>query len=134
LHDLQQLRAVSCGRNPQLSDLKPLQGLPLKKLAVNMTNVSDLSALRNMPLENLDLTGTPVRDLSVLRQMPLTHLAIRRTAVDDLAPLKELLKLEVLAVDVKSERDFELLRSLRTLKQINAFPAKQFFNKKFPPK
>jgi hypothetical protein len=134
LHDLQQLRSVSCGRNPQLSDLKPLQGLPLKKLAINMTNVSDLSPLRNMPLENLDLTGAPVRDLSVLRKMPLTHLAIRRTQVDDLSPLRDLPNLEALAVDAKNERDFEVLRSIRTLRIINDTPAPLFLNRKFPAK
>ncbi|MBL8796961.1 MAG: protein kinase [Planctomycetia bacterium] len=134
LRELKHLSSVSCGRNPQLADLAPLQGLSLKKLAVNMTNVSDLSPLRGMPLENLDLTGAPVRDLSPLRKMPLTHLAIRRTQVEDLSPLRDLPDLQVLLVDARHERDFEVLRSIRSLRQINDTPAGVFLNRKFPAK
>jgi len=86
----------------QVSDLKPLRGLPLRTLWLNNTQVrdlspltsltnlgwlylvntpvSDLSPLRGLKLGSLDLTGCrDVTDLSPLAGMPLTTLRLRST-------------------------------------------------------
>ncbi len=56
----------SGGGTGKLSDLSPLQGLPLTDLFFGNTQVSDLSPLRGMPLMYLDCSGTPMSDLSPL--------------------------------------------------------------------
>ena len=88
-----------------VSDLSPLQGMPLDALFIPLTRVSDLSPLRGMALTYLDVSDTPVSDLSVLKGMPLKWLRC----------------------DFQRERDAELLRSLTTLEQINFKPAAEFW-------
>jgi serine/threonine protein kinase len=112
------LRSLFCGRNPSLSDLAPLKGMPLVRLNVAMTQVSDLTPLAGMKLELLDISGTRVRDLTPLAGMPLTQLRLRRSAVDDLSPLKGM-PLTDITLDVKGPRDVEVLRSLPNLQKIN---------------
>jgi serine/threonine protein kinase len=113
-----QLRILHCGRNPQVSDLGPLKGIPLRRLWINQTAVSDLGPLRGMPLEILDLTGSRVRDLAPLQGMPLTSISLRRTSVNDFSPLKGMPLVEVHA-DIQTQAQADVLRSLPTLKQIN---------------
>jgi len=111
------LRVLNCGHNP-IRDLTPLRGLPLTRLLLNHTQVTDLTPLQGMKLENLDLTGAPVSDLAALRGMPLQQLAIRRTNVTDLTPLAGM-PLEEITVDLKTEAQYEVLRRLPTLRRIN---------------
>jgi Leucine-rich repeat (LRR) protein len=105
--------------------------MPLRRLSIVNTGVSDLSPLVGMPLEQLDIAGTQVRDLAPLAGMPLTRLNFRRTAVEDVSPLKGM-PLETLAGSIKPKRDLEILRTLKSLKEINDVPAAEFF-KKFSP-
>jgi len=42
-----------------ISDITPLNGMPLRMLNLNYTNVSDLTPLKGMPLELLWLDNTP---------------------------------------------------------------------------
>jgi len=101
------LRYVSCRELRQLTDIGPLNGLPLRQLDLLQTNVSDLSALKGMPLEvvvlsknTADLTplkgmsltrlecGNPeLTDLSSLGGMPLQTLWCKDSGVADLSPL-----------------------------------------------
>jgi hypothetical protein len=79
-----------------------------------------------MPLEELRVGDTAVPDLSLLRDMPtLRHLECQQTKITDLTPLRGL-KLTTLWCDVKSERDREVLQSIKTLEQINGKPAAEF--------
>ncbi len=71
----------------EVTDLSPLEGLPIAKLALAGTRVVDLSPLLRMPLTHLDLNSTFVRDLSPLSDLPLVSLRLARTRVDDLRPL-----------------------------------------------
>ncbi len=92
LRALRGLKALDCAREVQggaLSDLSPLQGLPLTTLILtNNVRVGDLSPLRGMRLTNLDLNGCQkVRDLGPLRGMPLTNLNLRGTKVPNLESL-----------------------------------------------
>lgn len=141
------LKRLCCaGSGPgqgQLTDLTPLQGLPLAVLDCSNTRVASLAPLQGMSLIFLDIGATQVRDLTPLRGMPLmvlncaaTHvgdltplagmalnvLDAADTPVKDLAPLKSV-PLEVLWCHVQPERDAELLRAVRTLKEINGKPA-----------
>jgi serine/threonine protein kinase len=74
-----------------VTDLKPLQGVPLVRLDLNgCDKLQDLSPLRDMPLTWLNLEGcTQVKDLSTLQGMPLTHLNLGFLGkVFDLTPLQ----------------------------------------------
>lgn len=74
--------------HPELRWLHPLQGLPLKRLKLHLTQVRDLGPLKGMPLELLECSESPVRDLSPIRGVPLRRLALgTSTKVTDLTPL-----------------------------------------------
>ncbi len=75
----------------RLSDLSPLEGMPLTSLHFAGTKVSDLSPLRGMKLTFLEFSRTQVSDLSPLKNMPLTWLELFDCKqVSDLSPLKDL--------------------------------------------
>jgi serine/threonine protein kinase/Leucine-rich repeat (LRR) protein len=71
-----------------VADLSPLKGMPLTKLLCNATHVSDLSPLAGMPPTELGCGGTQIADLSPLRGMKLTSLRCHNTSVADLSPLE----------------------------------------------
>lgn len=71
----------------QVPDLSPLKGMPLKILRCDGNPVSDLLPLKGMRLESLFCGYTNVSDLSPLRGMPLTNLVCEFSPVSDLAPL-----------------------------------------------
>lgn len=71
-----------------ITDLTPLQGMPLVFLDLTDTRVSDLTPLKGMPLGHLRLAGTQVTDLSPLRGMPLTYLNFGASRISDLSPLE----------------------------------------------
>ncbi len=111
-----------------VSDLSPLKGMRLTTLACGGTKVSDLSPLKEMRLTNLACDHTPVSDLAPLRDMKLRILSCENTQVSDLSPLKDM-PLKKLWCDFKAERDSEILRSIKTLEQINDKPAKKLLKK-----
>ena len=83
------LRALDLKVNP-LSDLTPLAGMPLVELYLEQTRVTDLSALKGIGLKVLYLSGTAVKDLSPLSGMPLEKLNLLGTSVTNISPLKDL--------------------------------------------
>lgn len=70
-----------------ISDITPLEGLPLRSLAVRHNKISDISALRGMPLELLLISSNPVADLSPLEGMDLRVLETSSCEIEDLGPL-----------------------------------------------
>ena len=60
------------------------------------------------------------------RNMPLVGLDCRKTRVTDLSPLEDL-PLKTLDCDIDPERDGTVLRSIKTLEQINDRPAAAFW-------
>jgi tetratricopeptide (TPR) repeat protein len=82
---LKTLDAQGCA----IADLSPLRGMPLKSLSLNSIKVIDLEPLRGVPgLRNLSLAGTAVRDLRPLQGLELKWLNLWETPVTDLTPLK----------------------------------------------
>jgi serine/threonine protein kinase len=73
-----------------VSDLTPLQGLPLSRLNLSSCGlVRDLTPLKGMPLTRLDLSRCSlVRDVTPLQDMKLIALNLTGTQVADLTPLK----------------------------------------------
>ncbi len=105
------------GRSGKLADLSPLEGMKLKKLELQNTQVSNLSPLRGMPLEKLGCSETLVSDLSPLAGMKLTSLVCRGTQVSDLSPLRgmPLVNLECGRAKVFDLSPLEACKSLRSL-------------------
>jgi tRNA A-37 threonylcarbamoyl transferase component Bud32 len=141
------LNQLNCN-DPNVADLTPLKGMPLKNLSIQNTSVASLAPLESMRLTSLDCSGTQVRDLKPLRGMPLGYLSCRNTPVDDLSPVARLpllfsldcrgtkapslaplkgVTLKVLSCDFNPQLDTEVLRSIKTLEQINGKPAKEFW-------
>jgi serine/threonine protein kinase len=94
-----------------LSDLSPLQGLPIKTLNAERSAVADLSPLRGSPLRSVNVNLTKVTDLEPLRGMAgLESLSIAGTAVTDFTPLHGLPKLTRLQVEGSAVQDLTPLR------------------------
>jgi serine/threonine protein kinase len=87
LTGMRSLKVVALG-NTDVTDLGPLQGLPLSVLRLSNTRVTDLSPLLGMPLEQeLDLSFTAVADISALRGISVQILNLQKTRVKDIEPL-----------------------------------------------
>jgi serine/threonine protein kinase len=145
------LTQLSCP-NSQVSDLRPLEGTQLRSLYLSYTRVSNLAQLNGLRLNSLDFEGTQVSDLEPLRGMPLRYLNCRNTPVTTLEPLARLplffvdcrgtrvadlqalsgMSLTTLYYDFNPRLDNEVLRSLKTLQQINGKPAQQFWQEVEP--
>jgi Leucine-rich repeat (LRR) protein len=70
-----------------VTDLTPLKNLPLHSIYCQLSRVADLTPLSGMRLSKLHLAGTQVSDLEALRGMPLKYLYFDYTAVSDVSPL-----------------------------------------------
>jgi Leucine-rich repeat (LRR) protein len=111
------LRALTCFSSAtgkgKLSDLSPLTGMPLTKLALVGINVSDLSPLKGIPLTNLGLSWSmKVADISPLQGMPLESLICPGTAISDLSPLKGM-PLTVFSGDFTKVADLSPLEGMK---------------------
>ncbi len=135
-----------------LTDLAPLQGLPLTWLWCHNNPITDLTPLREMPLTVLSCGGTQVRNLAPLAGMKLTVLSFNDTEVNDLSPLQDMLltvlwcnntkvtdlaplqamPLQELRCDFVPARDAAILRNIPTLAKINDTAAKTFWTRVGP--
>jgi Leucine-rich repeat (LRR) protein len=116
-----------CHNNP-IKDLSPLRGMPLTVLSCNSTQVGDLTPLAGMKLTVFSCTDTPVNDLQPLTGMPLTVLWCDATRVKDLSPVAEA-PLREIRCDFVANRDASILRGIRTLTKINEQSAAMFWLK-----
>jgi hypothetical protein len=105
-----------------VTDLKPLEDMPLTYLNLTDMLVSDLSVFASLKsLEWLVLDRLPFSDLRPLGGLPLTQLSFLGARVTDLTPLVGL-PLEQVRLDYRPE-DEKILRSLPGLTMINNRPA-----------
>jgi hypothetical protein len=70
-------------------DLSPLTNAPLEVLRIRQSRVEDLAAVSGCPLKYVDLRNTPIADLRSLQGCPIERLWIDGTDVKDLSPLKD---------------------------------------------
>lgn len=130
VRSLTALRHLDCRgsshHSGKVTDLKSLQGMPLGSLRLFAQQISSLSSLKGMPLTFLDINITKVADLSPLRGMPLKELSCNETLVTDLSPLKDT-PLQRLSCNLDLDRDVDVLRSIKTLQNINGKPAASFW-------
>ena len=126
LHGMQ-LTSLNLGLS-KVSDLAPLRGVPLEYLCLNITEVSDLSPLEGMKLKTLLIEHTNVTDLGPAWDMPLEVLALQHALVPDLSRVAKF-SLKEFYLDYDPARDLELLRSIKTLEQVNHMPLAVFLAK-----
>jgi formylglycine-generating enzyme required for sulfatase activity/WD40 repeat protein len=122
------LTMLDVNNNGQLADLAPLKPLPLKQLFAQNTAVRDLAPLAGLKLTELNLSATPVGDLAPLKDMPLVALYLDSTKVTELTPLKgmPLKLLNIRELKLTPARDHAVLRGLAALESINSEPAAEF--------
>ncbi len=90
LRGLRKLRGLRIDFHTRLTDLGPLQGLPIEQLTVRGCGVESIDALRGMPLEKLEIPNLYVPDLQPLAKLPLRVLLFGHPDLaPDLAPLAE---------------------------------------------
>ncbi|OGV75083.1 MAG: hypothetical protein A3K19_00795 [Lentisphaerae bacterium RIFOXYB12_FULL_65_16] len=111
------LEELSLKQTP-VEDLLPLRGMPLKRLYLDGTRVTRLQALEGMPLDVLSLGNCPVTDLSPLRDLKLRELILAGTRVSDLDPLKgdSLQRLDL--TNCRSIMEFSALTEVAKLRQL----------------
>ena len=113
-----------------LTDLSPLTGMKMNLLNLSLnSNLVDLSPVKQTAPKiffNLFIGLSKVRDLSPLKGMPVTVLDIYRCPVEDFSQLKDLPILEDIRCDFLPE-SAEILRSMKSLKQINYKKADEFW-------
>lgn len=103
----------------KVTDLGPLAGMrQLRSLWLNDSPVSDISPLQTVPLVSLTLAGTKVSDLSPLKGLPLKRLHVARSEVADLAPLEWLQLERFVFTPGNIEAGIEHVRNMRSLRQI----------------
>ena len=114
----QRISDLSLGATP-VTDLSPLQGLPLKSLDLKNSKVIDLAPLKDLKLETLSLRGTKVTDLSPLSGLPLKSLWLSNCKeLTDLSPLADCQELTALTLPPKA-KGLEFLRKLPKLERIS---------------
>ncbi len=118
---LEHLDMHNCTR---FTDLSPLAGLPLEVLILYGTGVADLAPLAGLKLRKLTLHRTQVSDLGPLKGMPLAVLDCGDTPVRDLTPLQDM-SLTVLCFPARHAiRGTNVVRSMKSLRQIGWDPKK----------
>jgi hypothetical protein len=106
--------AVHKGDIQTLEDLAAMPNLRI--LDVMFEEISDLSPLEGLPIERLQLAGNNITDLAPLTLLPLlTYLNLDGNPVMDLAPLSQITRLEVLDASYTYIYDLSPLQNLQAL-------------------
>jgi tRNA A-37 threonylcarbamoyl transferase component Bud32 len=114
--------------NTQVADLSPLAGMPISRFHCQYCKFTDIKPLQGMPLHILEIHGNQITDLSPLAGSDIEYLNISGTAISDWNPIKTMSKLKLICFDFVKERDIEILRSVKSLEQINHRSATEFWN------
>ena len=95
----------------KVTNLQPLQKLPLRILDLRKLPILNLSALRGLRLEELGISGTRITDLAPLEGMPLKRLDADSVAAVNFTPLRGL-ALEFCSLRYTRCFDLEFLRGM----------------------
>ncbi len=130
--DLSPLKGLSLwcfeAQGNRISSLSPLEGMPLRIFRCSDNPIKDLTPLKGMPLGEIHVAKTEVSDLSPLVGMPLAKLVCQQSHVTDLLLLRTF-DLKLLRCDFVFERDAKILRSIKTLEQINGLRSTEFWKR-----
>ncbi|MDP6359340.1 MAG: protein kinase, partial [Planctomycetota bacterium] len=114
---IQELKLTYCGK---VRSLRPLAGMPIKRLDLWGSGNIDLTTIPKLPLEYLSVRfNKTLNDLSVFKGMKLKYLDVGDTQVSDFSPLREMETLETLEMaHMWHITDISTLRGLK-LKRLN---------------
>jgi Leucine-rich repeat (LRR) protein len=101
-----------------VTDLSPLEGMPLQMLWLNGTPVRDITPLRGLPLVSLTLADTKVADISPLKGHPMQRLHIAGTEVTDLSPLQWMQLTRLVFTPSRIKTGLEYARNMKSLEEI----------------
>lgn len=113
--------------NTQVSDLSPLAGMPIGELHCQHCKITDIKPLQGMPFHMLEIHGNRITDLSPLAGSSVEVLIVYQTSITDWSPIQTMQRLKLIQFDFAKERDTDILRSVKTLEQINAQSATDFW-------
>ena len=113
--------------NTQVSDLSPLAGMPIGELHCQNCKFTDIRPLQGMPFHTLEIHGNRITDLSPLAGSSVEYLNIYKTEITDWRPIQTMQRLKLIHFDFVKERDIDILRSVKTLEQINERSATDFW-------
>lgn len=116
------IETLNLGGRATPIDLTMLKHLPLVGLELNETPVKDLSPLSHHRLEMLRFANSQISDLSPVEQMPLVRMDLRVTPITDFTPLQKLKHLTFVMLDLRSEEQIAVLKSLKSLRLCNQIP------------
>ncbi len=114
----------------QISDLEPLKGMPLTSLSLtSCVKITDLTPLKGMPLTDLGLREcVKITDLTPLKGMPLKFLSLSQCADLDLTPLAGMNLIRI-SLPPNATKGIEVIRSMKSLTNIDNLPSEQFWKK-----
>jgi Leucine-rich repeat (LRR) protein len=92
--------------------------MQLIDLSVDDSRVSDLAPLEGMPLRSLNCSATTVADLAPLKGMHLAYLSCSETQVSDLTPLGGMHLTGVTISVANITKGIDVLRAMKTLRRI----------------
>ena len=115
------LTALFLYQSTSVSDLSPVNGMPLTRLVCNRNQIADLSPLKGMAtLKELNISANPLNDLSPLAGLSLESLNLCDCAATDVTPLAKL-PLKFLALTPpRITKGMDALRAIKSLERIGA--------------
>lgn len=127
VRSLEPLRGASALRSldisaTKVSDLAPLSRSKLQVLLAGNTEITDLTPLESVPIRVLDMSATRLRDISVLSQMKVERLNIRLTGVTDLTPLGNTPLVALDYAGYRASRDDPVLSLIQEFRLLNGRP------------
>src|SRR5262249_38699607 len=109
-----------------VSDLAPIQGMPLEYLNLTGAPVGDMNLLSSVKsLRWLLVDDTPITTLEPLRPLRLERISLLRTGVTDLTPIQGM-PLKQLRLDYRPDRE-KSVRSFKELELINDKSVAEFW-------
>ena len=121
-----ELEFLCLSQSVPVSDLSPLDGMPLHTLLIRETKVSDLTPLIGSNLKILEISGSKVSDLSPLTHLALEELKILNLEIDDLSILKKC-NIKALWMDYDISHE-ELVKAIPGLERLNGKPLNDYLN------
>ena len=102
-----------------ITDLSPLEGLPIRTLQIESCPLTDLSPVANLKkLERFIVGECPVTDVTPLASSKMTQLNLSCKELTDLRPLAQMPNLQRLQIP-KHCRDIEFLRGKESLQYLD---------------
>ena len=99
--------------NSDITDLRALHSMALKKLNISSTNLTTIYYLKDLTLEEVDLSNTRISDIRPLIGQPVKKLNIANTRIKNYNILLEMDELETLTISRNQESKLKIIDLLK---------------------